>query len=166
MIAEEKTIETNEKAIREMVKVVMKEYDKEKKIEIRKNIYHNTYVLMKKYNTLKAHVENMSDKSELDYEMDGLGMEAIWVLSISKSKVKSIKMVRYIDNALAIVEDTFRKKGAIEEYIAFKMYFLDEEKNEDIAKKLGCSKNMPKRWSDNVLKELSILLWGYEALWI
>lgn len=156
----------DDKVIKQTIKMIMKEYDQERKAENRKQIYHNTYILMKKYNLLKDHAEKMSDELDLEYEMDDLGMEAIWILSIAKSKVKSIKMISYIENALEIVEDTFRKKGAINEFVAFKMYFLEDKKNEEIMKKLGCGKNSPKKWSDNVLNELSILLWGYEALGI
>lgn len=162
----EKKQTIDDKVIKKTIKMIIKEYDQERKEENKKQIYHNTYILMKKYNTLKYHTEKMSDELDLEYEMDDLGMEAIWILSIAKSKVKSIKMISYIDSALEIVEDSFRKKGAINEFVAFKMYFLENKNNEQIMKKLACGKNSPKKWSDNVLHELSVLLWGYEALGI
>lgn len=148
------------------VKMVIREYQKERDLEDRKKIYHNTYILMKKYNVLKQHIEKMEDNLDIEFEMDDLEMEMVWILSIAKSKVKSIKMLAYIDNALEIVEEMFKKKGAYNEFLAFQMFFLEEKTNDEIMRKLQCGKNSPKRWSDNVLKELSILLWGYEALGI
>lgn len=148
------------------VKMVIREYEKEKEEARRKKIYHNTYILMKKYNVLKSHIEDMKEDIDIELEMHDLEVGDVWILSVAKSKVKSIKMIGYIDNALNIVENNFKQKGAIKEFIAFKMFFLEEKTNEDIMEKLGCGKNSPKKWSDNVLHELSILLWGYEALGI
>lgn len=156
----------NDKDITSTIKMIMREYDLAKKEEQKKKIYHNTYLLMKKYNILKQHTENMTDDLDIEMEMDDLGIEAVWILSIAKSKVKSIKMVSYIDAALEIVENNFKDKGIIHEFLAFKMFFIDEKSTEDIMKKLGCGKNSPKKWSDNVLNELGILLWGFEALGI
>ena len=30
--------------------------------------------------------------------------------------------------------------------------------------KLGCGKNSPNNWSNEIIKELSVLLWGIDAL--
>ena len=148
------------------VKLVIREYEKEKEEARKKRIYHNTYMLMKKYNVLKSHIEDMKEDIDIELEMHDLEAGDVWILSVAKSKVKSIKMIGYIDNALEIVAEKFRKKGAINEFVAFKMFFIEEKTNEEIMKKLSCGKNSPKKWSDNLVNELSILLWGYEALGI
>lgn len=159
----EKIMETN---IPAAVKMVIREYEKEKE-EARKNkIYHNTYLLMKKYNILKSHIEDMKEDIDIELEMHDLEAGDVWILSVAKSKVKSIKMVGYIDNALEIVENNFKQKGLYREFLAFKKFFLQEKSNEQIMEELNCGKNSPKKWSDNVLNELSVLLWGYEALGI
>jgi len=148
------------------VKMVIREYEKEKEEARKKKIYHNTYLLMKKYNILKSHIEDMKEDIDIELEMHDLEAGDVWILSVAKSKVKSIKMVGYIDNALEIVENNFKQKGLYREFLAFKKFFLQEKSNEQIMEELNCGKNSPKKWSDNVLNELSVLLWGYEALGI
>lgn len=148
------------------VKLVIREFEREKEEARKKKIYHNTYILMKKYNTLKEHIENMKDDIELEIELNDLEAGDVWVLSIAKSKIKSMKMIGYIDTALEIVEKRFKEKCLHHEFLAFKKFFLDQKTNEEIMKELGCGKNSPKKWSDNVLNEISVLLWGYEALGI
>lgn len=147
------------------VKMVIREYEKEKEEARKKKIYHNTYILMKKYNILKSHIEDMKEDVEIQLAMD-LEEKDVWILSIAKSKVKSMKMISYIDAALEIVENKYREECLYHEFLAFKKYFLEEKTNEQIMKELNCGKNSPKKWSDNILNELSILLWGYEALGI
>lgn len=159
----EKIMETN---IPAAVKMVIREYEKEKEEARKKKIYHNTYLLMKKYNILKSHIEDMKEDIDIELEMHDLEAGDVWILSVAKSKVKSIKMVGYIDNALEIVENNFKQKGLYREFLAFKKFFLQEKSNEQIMEELNCGKNSPKKWSDNVLNELSVLLWGYEALGI
>ena len=148
------------------VKMVIREYEKEKEEARKKKIYHNTYLLMKKYNVLKSHIEDMKEDIDIELEMHDLEAGDVWILSVAKSKVKSIKMIGYVDSALEIVENSFKQKCLHHEFLAFKKFFLEEKNNEQIMKELNCGKNSPKKWSDNVLNELSVLLWGYEALGI
>lgn len=148
------------------VRLVIKEYEKEKKEAAKKKIYHNTFLLMKKYNVLKEHINDMKGDIELQVEFEDLGPGDVWILSVARSKMKSIKMISYVDQAISIVEENFRQKCIYHEYQAFYKYFIEEKTNEQIMKELNCGKNSPKKWCDNVLNELSVLLWGYEALGI
>lgn len=164
-------MKSNNISIDEMIskatKEAIKEYDKEKNQERKRKVLHNTRLLMKNYNSLKEHIENVSEDVEeimLDYE--GLEVDEIWILSIKKSKIKTIKMLGYIDSALDILEKRFRQNCEEYKYKAFILYYKDKKTNEEIQEALECGKNSPKKWSDSVIEELSLLLWGVDALGI
>ena len=153
--------------IEEIVKLAVIEYERQKEEKDKKKAYHNTWLLMKKYNLMKKHIYQVKDELNEDGLEDGfeyISQEDVWVISICKSKTKSLKMISYIDSALETVEEEYRNKGKAHEYKAFELYFIENKTNEEIAKELNAGKNTPKKWCDNVLKELSVLLWGYEAL--
>lgn len=152
--------------ITKAVRIVIMEYEREKAERDRKKAYHNTYLLMKKYNLMKKHVYKVVDDIDTDKLSDGLefiSKQDVWVISICKSKTKSLKMLSYIDSALETIYKEYERKGKTHEYRAFELYFIEEKTYEEIAKYLNCGKNTPKKWTDNILEDLSVLLWGYEA---
>lgn len=146
-----------------LIKEILKEYDKEKKLSQKDRRLHNTRLLMKNYNKLKNHLDDVQDELSLDCEDTE---DEIWISSITRTKLRTMKMMAYIDSALNILEKNFRKQCQEYKYKAFELYYLKEMRNEQIQEKLGCGKNSPKIWSDEVTNELSILLWGIEALGI
>ena len=89
------------------VKMVIREYEKEKEEARKKKIYHNTYLLMKKYNVLKSHIEDMKEDIDIELEMHDLEVGDVWILSVAKSKVKSIKMIGYIDTVFYLILESF-----------------------------------------------------------
>ncbi|WP_434304184.1 hypothetical protein [Clostridium botulinum] len=142
-------------------KVAIKEYDKEKSITQKDRRLHNTRLLMKNYNKLKEHIENVN--GDLEIEVDSVDDE-VWITSITRTKLRTMKMMAYVDSALKISKRRFRKECIEYKYRAFEMYYIEEKTNEEIIGTLKCGKNQPKIWSDLVLNELSTLLWGIEAL--
>lgn len=154
--------------INKAAKAAVKEYASEQKNKNVDKRLHNTWLLMKNYNILKEHINNISDDvDESDMEMNFLiddEKEEVWLRSVTRTKMRTIKMMSYLDSALSTVEKRYKKNKEESKYKAFKMYYLDNLTNEDIAEKLNCSKNIPKKWSDIILRDLSILLWGIEAL--
>lgn len=159
-------IDINE-IINKATKNAIKEYDKEKRTEQKDKRLHNTKLLMKNYTKLKAHVESISDKiSNLNTEIDDIEdlADKAWIMSITRTKLRTMKMMAYVDNALAIIKEDMIKNCMEYKYKAFELYFIEEKNHEEISESLGCGKNQPKIWSDLVLDKLSILLWGIEAL--
>lgn len=157
--------ETIEKA----VKIAIKEYDKEKKAENKRNIFHNTKILMKHYNDLKLHVDNaISDVTQLEKDKLDLGDmyddDELYILSIKKSKAKSLIMIAHIDTAMGIVYKQHKKVGTLEKYRALESYFIYNKTYEDIAEQLNCGVNTPRRWVNELLNELGIYLFGVECL--
>lgn len=159
-------IALEEMDIQKIVKDVIVEYKREEREKSKKKAYHNTKLLMQKYNLMHEHVYKVKDDMNVSGLADGfeyIPEEDTWIISICKSKVKSLKMISYIDSALDTIKSKYTKDKRMYEYDAFEMYFIDGKTNEEIATELSCGKNTPKRWIDNVIEDLSVLLWGIEA---
>lgn len=130
---------------------------------------HNTRLLMKNYNNLKEHIssknENISIIVNFDDEVE-IKSDYIWLESVARSKTRTAKMMRYVDDKINFLEKKYKEKQEYEKFRAFELLFIEEMTNEEIQEELNCSKNIPKKWTDIVIKELSILLWGIDAIGI
>ena len=62
------------------------------------------------------------------------------------------------------LENKYRENKQFEKYQAFKMLIVENKTIIEIQKELGCGKNSPNNWSNEIIKELSVLLWGIDAL--
>lgn len=166
-----------ESAIQEAVKVAIREYDKEKKLQGKRNAFHNTKLLMKHYNDLKEHVRRgISDVKELESsredliehknEIDDLYMntDELFIESIKKSKSKSIIMIAHIDAALSCLKNKHKNKGTIEKYLALENYFIKEKTYEEISEILNCGVNTPRRWINELTNELGVYLFGIDSI--
>lgn len=145
----------------EAISKAIREYDREKSMNQRDRRLHNTRLLMRNYNKLKEHIDNVND--DLEIKVDSTDDE-VWITSITRTKLRTMKMMAYIDSALSIIKEDMKRNCIEYKYKAFELYFIEEETNEEITEILGCGKNQPRIWSDAVLNELSVLLWGIEAL--
>lgn len=157
-----------DETINKAVKVAIREYDREKKAEIRKNVFHNTKLLMKHYNDLKSHIENaISDVTELEENMLNLNdiyEDELYILSIKRSKAKSLIMIAHIDESLNLLYKNEIKNGTIEKYLALKKYFIEEKTFECIAEELNCGVITVRRWVNEMLNQLGIYLFGIESM--
>lgn len=153
---------------KEIVKAVVKEIRKEEKEKKKKEIYHNTQVLMKNYNDLKSHMKNAIDDinglDSTDIDLTNLNKDEIYILSIKKSKVKTVIMISHIDIALKALKKKQMNNNAIEKYRALELYYLKEKTYEELAENLKCSVISGRRWVSEMLRELSVFLFGIEAL--
>ncbi len=130
---------------------------------------HNTRLLMRNYNNLKEHINSKDDKVEIivniDNEVD-FKSDYVWLESVVRSKTRTVKMMKYVDDKLKYLEKKYKEKQEYEKYNAFYLFYIDEMTNEDIQEKLSCGKNTVKRWRDSIINELSVLLWGIDAIGI
>jgi hypothetical protein len=154
-------------------KEAIKEYDREKKQEQRKKVFHNTRLLLSHYNDLKNHVENaIDDINKLkDHELvksDYIDMskeyDEFYILSLKRSKIKTLIMVSHIDMALEILKQKQYRACSIEKYEALRMFYIDEKTYEEIQEYFKCGINTPRRWINETTNELSILLFGIDGL--
>lgn len=161
--------ETIKKAIVEAIK----EFDRERKNEQKKKIFHNTRLLMANYNDLKNHVGNAIDDiyKLKEYELDNsdyMNMERaydeLYIFSIKKSKIKTMIMIAHIDAALSALAKKQCKIGTSCKYEALEMFYLDGLKYEEIQEHFECGKNTPGRWVDQMIDELSVLIFGLDGL--
>ena len=151
------------KEVKELAKEVIKELTKQQKDKR----LHNTRLLMKNYIALKNHIENVNeDMEEFEIEVEMGSKDNIWIMSIARSKIRTAKMVAYVESAMDIVKEKFENNLESEKFRAFEMHYIDKKTNEEIQEELNCGKNSPKRWSDLIIEELNILLWGIDALGI
>ena len=157
--------------IENRAKEISKEVAKEAVFEIlnkgKDRRFRNTKLLMLNYNKLKQHILNEKDEIKIIYDcMDeyDIRVEYMWLESILKSKGKTVQMLKYVDEQLIYLENKYRENKQFEKYQAFKMLIVENKTIIEIQKELGCGKNSPNNWSNEIIKELSVLLWGIDAL--
>ena len=152
-------------------KKIIKEVIKELEAESRKNqqntIFHNTRLLLKHYNDLNNHVENAIDEIsqiDIDMDVDGLSIDDIYILSIKRSKSKTMIMLAHIDAAIELLRQKQAKAGTLEKFDVLKKFYIDGVDYDDIVAEYNCGTNTPRRWMKEMIKELSILLFGLDGL--
>lgn len=155
-----------DEVIQRAVKKAIKDFNDSLKMEQKQKVLHNTKLLMKHYNSLKAHAEkavyNIDAINEI-YEKDDEDDRA-YIASIKRSKLRTLIMVSHIDQALKELKEKKTKENMIEHYKALKMYYIDKKTYEEIQKELICSKNTPARWINAAIRDLSVLLFGVDGL--
>ncbi|WP_195948135.1 hypothetical protein [Paraclostridium bifermentans] len=162
---------TEEDLIKNMAKKVAKEALFEIANKGKNRRLHNTKLLMKNYNVLKEHMKGNGENikvefKSIDEENPYMKVEFMWLESIARSKARTANLLKYIDDKLDYLEKKFIENKEHEKYKTFEMFFIQEMTSEDIQEIMNCGKNSPKIWCDKVIKELSVLLWGIDALHI
>jgi DNA-directed RNA polymerase specialized sigma24 family protein len=156
------------KAAKESAKEAIKEFDKEKRQEQRKKVFHNTKLLLSHYNDLKQHVENaIDDARQLETDLIQIGeieRDELYILSIKKSKTKTLIMIAHIDMALEILKQKQYKLCSPEKHAALEMFYIDEMTYEEIVEKLSCGERTARRWMNEMIEELSVYIFGVDAL--
>lgn len=156
--------ETIKKATREAIK----EYDKEKKQEQKKKVFHNTKLLLKHYNDLKIHtmqaISEINNVDGINFETEELDRDELYILSIRRSKTKTMIMVAHIDMAMQQLKKKQYSMCTVEKYLALSKYYIEEKTYEVIAEELNCGVITVRRWVNEMVNELSILLFGIEGL--
>lgn len=155
--------------IKALAKEVAKEAMREIIFEGKDKRFHNTRLLMRNYNILKEHINNSDDGIEIKFEfIDELStkVDYMWLESIARSKTRTAQMMKYIDERLNSLKYKYEQNHEGEKYRSFEMFYIEGKTGEEIQEELSCGKNTPKRWNDIVTRELSVLLWGIDALGI
>ena len=157
-----------DEVIKKATKEAIREYDKEKKQEQKKKVFHNTRLLLKHYNDLKTHVENAIDdvnKLEIDLiDLDDVERDDLYILSIKRSKSKTLIMIAHIDMAMEQLKKRQSNLCALEKYETLEMFYIKEIPYEKIVEHFNCGVNTPRRWMNEMINELSILLFGIDGL--
>lgn len=159
-----------EEIINKAAKTAINEYNKERKQEEKKNVFHNTKLLLKNYNNLKEHIENaIDDVKQLETDLiddiiDNTNKDELYILSIKRSKSKTLIMIAHIDAALEMLKNKQHKICADEKYKALEMFYINEMTYEEISNELNCTERTARRWINEMIDELSIYLFGIEGV--
>ena len=163
-----------ERTDKDEIKALAKEVAKEAIFDIvnknKDRRYQNTKLLMENYNSLKKHIEGKLDGVDIKLEFrDETGeiyvkSDYMWLESISKSKARTKEMLRYVDEKLEFLKYKYEKLGKYEIVDSFIMFYIDEKTDDDIREKHSCGYQTPRRWREKAIGELSVLLWGIDAI--
>lgn len=158
-----------DEAIKKATKEAIREYDKEKKQEQKRNVFHNTKLLLKHYNDLKTHVNNaIDDVNSIECDLGEFGditdRDELYISSIRRSKSKTLIMIAHIEMAMEQLRKKQYRLCSSEKYKALEKYYFYEKTYEQIAEELNCGVITVRRWVNEMINELSILLFGIDGL--
>lgn len=150
----------------------------EERQRIRKNRFHNTELLLNNYLGLQEHfrsaIDTASDIQEIEESLsfDSLELDDIIIQSIRRSKIRTRIMVSQIDTSLEIIRLKMTAKGQPEKYEVIQKLYLDSEKItvqwtdriKMVAAEIPCGEMSVRRWRNEMIDELSILLFGVDGL--
>lgn len=162
-------IANNEEVKEEITKIVRKMLvaaENEKKKQERQKVLHNTRMLMENYREMRRHLESaISEVEELKTEEFQIFKTAeLHLESVRKSKLYTALMIANIDRALEELKAEQEEKGASYKYEAFRMHYIDGISFEDIAESLNCGKNTPSRWTKEMIRRISVKLFGIDGI--
>ena len=153
---------------KESIKEIVRELRKEEREDRKKGVLYNTRLLMKHYNDFKRHIDSaVSEAKDVDYLEDDLGKldnEELYILSIKKSKARTIIMIAHIDSAMITLKLRQERLHSYEKYRALELYYCDEKTYEEIAEILNCGVVTSRRWINEMIKELGVYLFGIDGL--
>lgn len=143
---------------------------------LKKNRFHNTELLLKNYLSLVEHFEISQDQAtEKDLESHNLDSEDtddIIILSIRRSRIRTLIMVLQIEACLGKLREKMVEKGQLEKYIVIEKMYLDPfkislpmtERKQIIATEIHCGETSVWKWRNEMIDELSVLLFGVDGL--
>lgn len=138
-----------------------RKYAAMQKKEQQKKIIHNTYALMESYVALKKHTTTAISDA---VQVESLSGSNEYLQSIRSSKIKTALMIIHIDESLKELKKDFKRSGESYKYDAFYMKYVDGLTYEQIQSKLNCGKNSPSNWCKEVMKKLSVKLFGIDGV--
>lgn len=154
--------------INKAVKEAIKQFNKERIQEKSRKVFHNTRLLLLHYNDLNEHVKNAIDSANKIktncMELDNLNKDEIYILSLKRSKIKTLIMLAHIDMSMEVLKQKQIKLCALEKYEALEMFYLGKLSYDEIIKHFNCGVNTPRRWINDMINELSILLFGIDGM--
>lgn len=147
-------------------KKALAEFKKEEKKEYKKRIYMNTELLMKNYNKITDQVKfGISESEQIkSEEVEELDEGAIFIKSIRQSKMRSMVMIAHVDWALECLEKEQKRLGEQQKYAAFKDFYLNEKKQEELMKKYHASDRTLRRWNREMLNKMGVFLFGVDHI--
>lgn len=159
---------------KEVAKEALGEYKLDIEKDRKKRIFRNTKVLLKHYNDLNSHIDNAVWKNKLDYDdpidlMSNLKEEII-IHSVKKTQARTMMMIAHIDAALHELKE--KHAGQPDKYLVINRLYLDKklidktaaEKQQIVAEEICTTARNIRRYETEMIKDLSIFLYGVGAV--
>lgn len=108
-----------------------------------------TYLYMQHYREIGQFVDDL--KANKERNIDEKDMETVIIFDS-------------INRALKRIQEDAMTAGYVYKYNAFVMHYIDGIPYESIRMILNCGKNTPKKWSDKIIKLLSIKIFGIRGI--
>lgn len=169
------TVLKTENNVKKIALEVLKMAKDEEKKQAKKKVLHNIELLLNHYHQLIGHKDNAiyQSKEPLEEEIDfDILLDDIKINSILRSKSKTITIIAHINVALDLLKDEMLERKQFEKYEVIKFLYLDRETvkipwGERItiaAERLHCSDDSIGRWRKEMIKELSVFMFGIDGL--
>lgn len=155
-----------EEIIDEAVKRAISAVKAQTRQQERGKVLYNTRILMESYREMRQHIETAISESEemQSPEFQMLKSEYACLESIRRTKLRTALMIANIDRAMAELEAEYQEAEMSYKYNAFKWHYIDGLTFEDVAERLNCGKNSPSRWSKEILRRMSVKLFGIDGI--
>lgn len=148
----------------------------DERMRMRKSRFGNTELLLKNYLNLIEHFELSQDKaSEEDleaYNFEEADMEDVIIRAIRRSRIRTLIMVLQIEVCLEKLRTKMIDMGQPEKYAVIEKLYLDPTKRlmpwlervRIIAAEIPCSESSVNRWKNDMIRDLSVLIFGADGL--
>ena len=144
----------------------------EERLRVRRTRYHNTELLLKNYLSLLDHYDNAKDRSSDIVELEDLDVDEVIIQAIKRSRVRTMVMIAQIETCLEILRLRQVSKNQPEKYEVIWCLYLDGARRDIqfgelvkvVAEELHCNERSVYRWKNEMIAELSILLFGVDGL--
>ena len=167
----------------EAAKEAIKLFKKEEKEKNKRNRLHNTGLLMSKYIELQEHYETIKYRAtEIEEDLEPVDFKAITqddiiIDSIKRSKIRTMIILSQINSAVKLLEASMKQKNESEKCEVLRRLYMDPSKKDlkfnakvkEVAENMTaagipCSESTVRRWSNEMLNELSVKLFGVDGL--
>jgi hypothetical protein len=149
--------------------------DDEERKRNRKQRFLNTELLLQNYHLLCDHRDNSKNKASDVFsfeELEEAGIHDIVVQAITRSRARTEVMINQIDICLERLKQRQYAKGQGDKYEVLWCLYLDKARKDiewgqliqAVAEETPCSESTVRRWKNEMIKELSVLLFGVDGL--
>lgn len=155
-----------EKCIQKAVAEALGEEKRQRKVRI----LHNTRILMESYIEMQNYIERAISESEelneraISVYYSVFGNDSEHLDSIRRSRMKTALMMANIDRALEELRREQQENGTLYKYEAFRMHYVEGKTFEEVADIMNCGKNTPSRWSKEMIRKMSVKLFGVDGI--
>jgi len=148
----------------------------EERERAKKNRFRNTELLLKNYLNLIKHFELSQDKASEGlieaFSIEDIDDEDVIIQAIRRSRMRTLVMVMQIEVSLVELRTKMIDKGQPEKYLVIENLYLDPvkqsmpwmERVRIIAAEIHCSEKSVSRWKNDMIEELSIMVFGVDGL--